>query len=39
MPQKEKVVCYMTWGRNNDTYEGMQQQLTESYLEMADVLD
>lgn len=29
----------MTWGRNNDTYEGMQQQLTENYLEMADVLD
>lgn len=36
---KGKSVCYMTWGRNNDTYEGMQQQLTENYLEMADVLD
>ena len=35
---KGKSVCYMTWGRNNDTYEGMQQQLTENYLEMADVL-
>ena len=27
---KGKSVCYMTWGRNNDTYEGMQQQLTEN---------
>ena len=36
---KGKSVCYMTWGRNNDTYEGMQQQLTENHLEMADVLD
>lgn len=36
---KGKSVCYMTWGRNNDTYETMQRRLTENYLEMADRLD
>lgn len=37
-PQGE-TVFYMTWGRNNGTYESMQKRLAESYLTMSDRTD
>ncbi|MBQ8500787.1 MAG: succinylglutamate desuccinylase/aspartoacylase family protein [Bacteroides sp.] len=30
-----KSVFYMTWGRNNETFDDMQQKLAATYLEMA----
>ena len=36
---KGKTVFYMTWGRDNETFDSMQQRLAESYLELTERLD